>query len=240
MKVHLHDILPVPSEAQVQAAQLQQAQRERRQVAMSDARRARVLDAARSVFAEKGFDGASIREIARQAGYTAGAIYSYFDSKEAIHAALLAESLERLNEEVAAARTQRLPPRLVLQAKALAWFGFYERHPRDLDLCLYLMRGLVHQDSASHDPFHGRLRDALRPCEQAMLAMGLAPEAALRESVALFAHGVGLLLLLHAGRLFDQPAQALFENYVEQLAQRHLPGEAAAPAQDGQGDLFGL
>jgi AcrR family transcriptional regulator len=55
-------------------------------------------------------EGASIRVIAKRAGYTAGAIYSYFDSKEAIYAALLRESLERLQQAVDAARASRARP----------------------------------------------------------------------------------------------------------------------------------
>ena len=79
-----------------------QAKTERQQ-AMTDVRRALVLDAARAVFEKLGIEGASIREIARAAGYTPGAIYFYYDSKEAIYGALLAESLERLNDWVAQA-----------------------------------------------------------------------------------------------------------------------------------------
>ncbi len=51
---------------------------------MTDSRRALVLDAARAVFDELGIEGASIREIAKRAGYTPGAIYSYFENKEAM------------------------------------------------------------------------------------------------------------------------------------------------------------
>ncbi|POA15406.1 TetR/AcrR family transcriptional regulator, partial [Pseudomonas sp. FW300-N1A1] len=76
------------------------AKLQRRQT-LTDARRALVLDAARTVFAEAGIEGASIREIAKRAGYTPGAIYSYFESKEAIYAALLDESLLRLQAAVA-------------------------------------------------------------------------------------------------------------------------------------------
>src|SRR6218665_2766091 len=123
MDGHLNELIPVPSEADAEAAREQQRQRQLRQAAMSDSRRALVLEAARNVFAEKGVEGASIREIAKRAAYTPGAIYSYFDSKEAIYAALLAESLERLNQEVEAAKTHRLQPALTLSSKALAWFG---------------------------------------------------------------------------------------------------------------------
>ena len=52
-----------------------------RQQAQTDSRRALMLDAARVVFDKLGIEGASIREIAKQAGYTPGAIYSYFENK---------------------------------------------------------------------------------------------------------------------------------------------------------------
>src|SRR6476469_244175 len=68
-----------------------------RQRAVADARRSLVLDAARGAFLELGLDGASMREIARRAGYTPGAIYSYYASKEEMYGALLGESLARLN-----------------------------------------------------------------------------------------------------------------------------------------------
>ncbi|WP_152543612.1 helix-turn-helix domain-containing protein, partial [Methylibium sp. T29] len=83
---------------------LPSAERGMRQRAVADARRALVLDAARAAFFELGLERASVREIARRAGYTPGAIYSYFASKEEMYGALLGESLERLNQAVAAAR----------------------------------------------------------------------------------------------------------------------------------------
>ena len=66
---------------------------------MNDSRRALVLDATCPVFESLGIEGASIGEIAMQAGHTPGAIYSCFDNNEAIYEALLAESLARLNAE---------------------------------------------------------------------------------------------------------------------------------------------
>ncbi|MGQ3165471.1 MAG: TetR/AcrR family transcriptional regulator [Hydrogenophaga sp.] len=243
MNVLLHELTPVPSAAQTEAARVQRHQRQQRQAAMSDSRRALVLEAARSVFAEKGVEGASIREIAKRAGYTPGAIYSYFDSKEAIYAALLAESLERLNHTVSNAKPPRPGAALTLAVKARAWFDFYARNPRDLDLGFYLVQGLAPRGLTSelNQQLNGRLHDALRPCEQALQAMGQSAEAALRENTALFAHGVGLLLLQHTGRIrmFGQSPEALFQAYVDHLVARTAPeGDAAARALD-QPDLFG-
>ena len=44
--------------------------------------RSLLLDAAEEVFAEKGFTPASLDDIARAAGYTKGAIYKHFSTKE--------------------------------------------------------------------------------------------------------------------------------------------------------------
>lgn len=211
-----------------------------RQQAMNDSRRALVLDAARSVFQRLGIEGASIREIARQAGYTPGAIYSYFDSKEAIYGALLDESLERLNDAVNAAGAcgaAAPSPAGLLEAKANAWFGFYVANPRDLDLGFYLMQGLRPRGLTAelNEQLNDRLHDALRPCEEALQAMGLSAEDALRENTALFAHGVGLLLLQHTGRIrmFGQDAALLFDAYLISLVER-LRGSACAHSKTSQ------
>lgn len=45
------------------------------------ARRDQILDAAAAVFADKGFDRATTKEIAQAAGVSEGTIYNYFDSK---------------------------------------------------------------------------------------------------------------------------------------------------------------
>lgn len=44
--------------------------------------RSALIDAARQVFAQRGFEGASLDEIAETAGYTRGAIYKHFSDKE--------------------------------------------------------------------------------------------------------------------------------------------------------------
>lgn len=238
-------------------AQADREQRLQRQQALGEARRALVLDAARAVFAEVGIEGASIREIARRAGYTAGALYSYFDSKEAIYAALLQESLERLEAAVTAARVPRDRPTKTLSAKALAWFNFYLRHPRDLDLGFYLVHGLGPKGLTSefNQSLNQRLLQILQPCEDALVALGLDEVAARRENAALFAHGMGLLLLQHTGRirLFSQQSEPLFSHYLDHLLARlaaaQPPGEDGSVAPDAalqgerlaanQRDLFG-
>ena len=50
----------------------------------AQSRRNQVLQAAAVCFARSGFHGASMAEISREAGMSAGHIYNYFDSKDAI------------------------------------------------------------------------------------------------------------------------------------------------------------
>lgn len=52
-------------------------------------RRAQFLSAARKIFAEKGLDGASTRDIAREADVSEGLLYRYFASKEELHTEVL-------------------------------------------------------------------------------------------------------------------------------------------------------
>jgi AcrR family transcriptional regulator len=53
--------------------------------------RSQLLEAAGRVFADRGFDGASVEAIVAEAGYTRGAFYSNFSSKEELFAELLQE-----------------------------------------------------------------------------------------------------------------------------------------------------
>lgn len=51
----------------------------------------RILDSAKKEFLEKGFLNASLRNISKNAGVTTGALYRYYDSKEALFFALVGE-----------------------------------------------------------------------------------------------------------------------------------------------------
>jgi AcrR family transcriptional regulator len=61
-------------------------------------RRRQVLDAAATCFRRSGFHGASMSEISKTAGMSAGHIYNYFASKDAIIAAFVEENETRVHE----------------------------------------------------------------------------------------------------------------------------------------------
>jgi len=64
---------------------------------LAEARRNQILDAAATIFAEKGFHRATTKEIAKVAGVSEGTIYNYFDSKADLLIGLMSR-LARLRE----------------------------------------------------------------------------------------------------------------------------------------------
>ena len=75
-----------------------QASPQRRRLTRAETKartREQLLDAAARVFAQKGFAGASVEEIAESAGYSTGALYSNFDSKEQLFLELLSTRRSR-------------------------------------------------------------------------------------------------------------------------------------------------
>lgn len=202
-------------------------QRAERRRKLATVRHELVLDAARSAFFELGMEKTSIREIARRAGYTPGALYSYFPSKEHIYGALLGESLERLNTQVAQAMQNLSADTARLHAAATAFFEFYRVNPHDLDLGFYLFQGMAPRGLTPelNTQLNTRLRDALMPCHGALQAMGLDNAQATAEVTALFAHVVGLLVMSHTGRIrmFGQSSTELFADYLAHLLARVQP-----------------
>lgn len=65
--------------------------------------RQRILDAARSLFARRGYEGASNRAIAEEANLTTGAIYHYFDRKLDIYLAVFFDTYELVDSRIGTA-----------------------------------------------------------------------------------------------------------------------------------------
>jgi AcrR family transcriptional regulator len=57
--------------------------------------RARLLDGARAVFARRGYHAATVDEVAAQAGFTTGALYSNFKGKEDLFLAVVEDMIAR-------------------------------------------------------------------------------------------------------------------------------------------------
>jgi AcrR family transcriptional regulator len=95
----------------------------------SDKRR-QIVDGARAVFLTQGFDAASMGEIARKAGVSKGTLYVYFDSKESLFQAIVAEQCHAQAEQVFALDHADHDVKTVLTRLGTAFVGFLCRPER--------------------------------------------------------------------------------------------------------------
>src|SRR5438552_4027452 len=71
--------------------------------------RQKVLEAARQLFIERGYEAATVRDIARRAGMSTGAVFANFEDKSDLFEAVVTEDFERIAERMRAAAAQASP-----------------------------------------------------------------------------------------------------------------------------------
>jgi AcrR family transcriptional regulator len=86
--------------------------------------RAAILQAAREVFAEVGYDAAGVRDIVRHTQLASGTFYNYFPDKEAVFRAVLDESAQQVRRKLRAARARANTLEEFVGDAYRAWFEF--------------------------------------------------------------------------------------------------------------------
>ena len=79
-----------------------------------------ILDAAAALFAARGFQAASIRDIVKVAGMLPGSLYYHFANKDELLVAVYAEGVRRINASVTLALTRETEPWARLEAACVA------------------------------------------------------------------------------------------------------------------------
>jgi AcrR family transcriptional regulator len=91
----------------------------------------KILDAARAEFGERGFSDSSIVGITQRAGVALGTFYTYFDSKEALFRALVADMSAQVRDQVAPVFKESADA-IDAEARALEAFLRFARTHRDV------------------------------------------------------------------------------------------------------------
>jgi len=112
--------------------------KEKREAGLHGFKRQQILNAAKSLFAAKGLDGTTMRAIATEAGYSVGAAYSYYQSKDDIFAALLADSLSDLGRYIKMSVRKNGYPEEIITGAFIAFHRFFSDRPEERRLCLTL------------------------------------------------------------------------------------------------------
>jgi len=88
-------------------------------------RREQLLDVGRALFAQKGFDGTSVEEIADKAGVSKPVVYEHFGGKEGLYAVVVDREVRRLLDRITAS-LQGNHPRDLLERAAGALLEYVE------------------------------------------------------------------------------------------------------------------
>ncbi len=126
-------------------------------------RRRSILDSARAVFFEDGFNLATVDDVAARAEVSKGTVYLYFESKETILAHLLLEGLDELVAvlEEAYAAERDIAPGERLRRLAMGYLKFFQANPHYFRLIMALDRGRF-QQTVPHELYEQVLARSLR------------------------------------------------------------------------------
>jgi AcrR family transcriptional regulator len=91
-------------------------------------REQQMLDVAERAFAERGYQGVSMDDIAEQVGVTKPMLYEYFGSKEGLLLACMARSRAELYDRTRAAMDGAADPKDMLWRGLVAYFEFVDAH----------------------------------------------------------------------------------------------------------------
>ncbi|MBW1781220.1 MAG: TetR/AcrR family transcriptional regulator [Deltaproteobacteria bacterium] len=88
-------------------------------------RRQQIMDAAKKVFASRGFGGATVESIAEEAEFSPATLYLYFKSKDDLFASLNLRMLKNLISKMEDVRDKPLSPEKKIRALAKALYDVY-------------------------------------------------------------------------------------------------------------------
>jgi AcrR family transcriptional regulator len=123
-------------------------------------RREQLVTVARSVFAEKGFQPASVEEIAARAEVSKPVVYEHFGGKEGIYAVVVDREVGDLSNRLTAALNTQGHPRQIVERTALALLDYIEENEDGF-------RILVRDSpvAQANGPFSSMLGDAAKTVE---------------------------------------------------------------------------
>lgn len=182
-----------------------------------------ILDAAKRVFAQLGFDAATVRDIIRCTGLASGTFYNYFRSKEEVLVALQEDSVRRFRPILRGELEHARSLEELIRGSVRAYFEFLAEERRALGdrAALELEHPHAHtpEMQAIFQEVRGRIEEAM--------AMGAAPKL---DAEYFTAGAIGLVQEVGARMCQRLPLQV--EPAVE-FCTRMLLGGAAEAARAG-------
>jgi len=180
--------------------------------AMSDPRE-RILSCACELYLKAGFDGFSMRGLARRVGVTAPALYRHYESREKVLLDVVGEA-HNLEAQYLYRSLSEPTPRERFAAAGQAWLDFALEHPRYFQM-IHAFPEIMGLDEIPEEVERGVCAsqqfwdDRVRECMDAGI---LRPDDTEQIGLALWAHGYGLISLYLRG-LLEVPEEVFRDLY---------------------------
>ena len=191
-----------------------------------------ILDAALELFAEKGYFGTSLRDIARVVGVRESALYNYFTGKDALFSALITASQEHRSEQLAELLQKPIVDvrALLEQVTTLVLVSFSE--PREQRLFRVLMSDGMRLAKEGRINLIERMTSAAAPTHHLMRRLVAVGGLRARRPEMLALEFMGPLLLWRHKQaiLPGGPLVANRKAFVRDHVDHFLQGAAARPA----------
>ena len=92
-------------------------------------RRQQLLDVARALLAEKGFEATSVEEIAHRAAVSKPVVYAHFGGKEGIYAVVVDREMRRVLDLIESALAEPGHPKRLIERAAQAFLAYVDEYP---------------------------------------------------------------------------------------------------------------
>ena len=186
-------------------------------------RRAQLLKAARKVFRARGYDGASVSEIVREAGVAQGTFYLYFPSKKAAAVSLRDGLMETMAQAMATAVESRTSFEDRLESLIAAGFKVARKNA---DLFRMAFIGAdetlpeMHSESQEHASFLRAITDLFRDAVDSGEMEAMDPEIAARLAIGLLQHAMIEAFVFGEGEESDRLEQGVSALLLNALRRR--------------------
>lgn len=188
-------------------------------------RRTQLVEVAKGVFAELGYDGASVEEIAARAKVSKPVVYEHFGGKEGIYAVVVDRESTRLLHMIASRLSPDIGGRQQVYASAMAFLDYIEANPDGFRV--------LTRDSpsgfadVSGGGMAGLLSDVSAKAEQ--ILAGFFTQSGVDESAApLYAHAL-VGMVVHVGAWWAEVREPPKEDVASHLTALAYLGLARLP-----------
>jgi AcrR family transcriptional regulator len=186
-------------------------------------RREQLISIGREVFAERGFDGASVEEIAARAGVSKPVVYEHFGGKEGLYAVVVDREMIRL-EQIITDALSRGRSRVRIEQAVIALLTYVEE---ETDGFLILVRDLVPGKDQSYSTLlNTAVGQVSHILGNSFEKQGLDPEVAILYGQAL----VGMVSMTAQWWLDErEPAKEVVAAHIVNLCWNGLAGMNSSP-----------